>query len=234
MNRATLLAVCFCLLAGSARGQQIAAKDLAHAAGPAKSPGKQEKYPLPKGCKKLVGGLIADGIVSPPEHGPREIVVGVTKINGGNLWVGSEVEAEVRLRNSGEYPIQIPWSTHPQTMWQGQDPSHTIWDYGHLSFDLQGMGLVTESQPLYGSKYVAGSMLAIQPGEWVTFEVKFQLEPEYPIPGRFINAGEGQLQVAWQETSTTWDVHNCSVGQRFFQYGRYYHQQNPPVTIKIN
>jgi len=235
MNRTTLVAVCFCLLPGPARGQQIGTVDLTQQTKLSESAQEKEKYQPPKGCKNLLPGDIADGAVSPPEHGPHEIVVEIVKINAENAAVGSDVQGEVRLQNSGEYSIQIPWSTDPQTMWQGQDPNYLEWDYGYLSFDLQGTGsLKTLSQPLHGSKYVAGSMLTIQPGEWITFKVKFKLEPEDPIPGRVVNQGEGQLQVGWVQTLNAWNVHNCSVAHAFFQYRGYYDQQNPPITIKIN
>ncbi len=235
MNTATLVAICFYLLASPAPGQEIAAVDLAHAHEPTKSVGRQEINALPKGCEKLWPGVIGDGFVSPPDDGPREIVVEMIKVNSENPSVGSNVQGEVRLRNSGEHSIQIPWSTDPNVTRQGQNPDSLSWEFGNLSIVLQGTGrLKTLSQSLFGSKYVTGSMLAIQPGEWVTFEVAFTLEPEYPIPGRIVNKGKGQLRVEWEQTQTSWAIHNCSAGRGFFRYGSYYHQQNPAMPINVN
>jgi hypothetical protein len=235
MNRATLIVVCFYLLASPARGQEIAAVDLTHATEPIKSAGKQSASASPKGCEKLLPGIIGDGYVLPPDDGPREIVVEMIKVNSDSPSVGSSVQGEVRLRNIGENSVQIPWSTDPNVTSQGQNPDNLSWEFGDLSIVLQGTGrLKNLSQSLYGSKYVAGSMLAIKPGQWVTFEITFKLEPEYPIPGRIVNVGQGQLRVEWEQTQTTWAVHDCSVARGFFRYGRYYQQQNPAMLIKIN
>lgn len=236
MNRATQFVVCFCVLATSAQGQQIASVDLTHPTVPTKSAVDQTKTVMPKRCEKVSPHAIGDGLVAPSDHEPREITVEIVKVSNQNLVIGSEVQGEVQLRNSGKYPIQIPWSTDPTIVEKGQNPYHLTWEVGSFSvvwqddFLLKGL-----TQSLYGSKFAVGSMLTIQPGEWVTAEVKFTLEPEYPIPGRLIKDGEGQLQAKWEQTERSRDIRdikNCSYGLTFFRYGSYYHQQNPPITIK--
>src|ERR1700675_2688530 len=102
-------AACFCILATSAQGQQIASVDLTHPTVPTKSAGTQA---LPKGCEKLLPGY-ADGFVAPPNREAREIVVEMVKLSNENPVIGSEVQGEVQLRNTGKYPIKIPWSTDP-------------------------------------------------------------------------------------------------------------------------
>jgi hypothetical protein len=235
MNCAAQLAVCFCMLATSALGQQIASVDLTHPTEPPKSTGKQNKTVLPKGCEKLLPGVIGDGFVGPPDSEPREIVVEMIKASNQSPAIGSEVQGRVQLRNNGKYPIEIPWSTDPTVAVKGQDPYHLNWEDGNFRVVWQDDFLLKNlTQSLYGSRFAAGSMLMIQPGEWVTAEVKLKLEPEYPIPGRLIKAGEGRLRVEWEQTAGTRDVKNCAVASGFFKYGSYYHQQNPAITIKLH
>jgi len=180
-------------------------------------------------------GMAGDGIVSPPDDEPREIEVEMVKLSNENPVIGSEVQGEVQLRNSGKYPIHIPWSTDPKRIEKGQDPNSLRWEEANFQLVLKGsVGLENLSQPLFSSRISAGSELTIQPGEWVTAIVKFKLALEYAMPGRFIRKGKGELLVHWEQGATYRSIKNCAVTTGWFDYRNYYRQQNPTVTINVN
>jgi hypothetical protein len=233
MNRETLFAACLCLLAATAGAQQIGAVDLTHPSEQAKSVGEPENGPVPNGCDQLIGS-VADGYAFPPHRKRPEIEVQVINVSNENVSVGGEVQGHARLRNSGNHAIQIPWSTDPDVTRHSPDPNHQTWQYGSLSASFKGTDLKTESWPLYGSKYVPGSMLTLRPGEWVAFDFKFKLAPESPIPGESINTGDGQLRVEWDQADRTLDIANCAAVRGFFSYDGYYRQENTSITIKVN
>ena len=116
MNRVVQSVACLFILVTSAQTQQIASADLSHPKAPAESAEKQFKTELPKGCEKLSPGAIFDGAVLPPNHEPREIVVQMVKLSNENPVLGSELQGEVELRNSGKYSINIPWSAGSNSM----------------------------------------------------------------------------------------------------------------------
>jgi hypothetical protein len=233
MNSAAQFAVCFCILATPAQGQQIASVDLTHRNIPAKFAGTQA---LPKGCEKLLPGNIGDGFVAPPNHEAREIVVEMVKLSNENPVIGSEVQGEVQLRNSGKYPIKIPWSTDPSIIEKGQNPNLLRREEGSFSIELKrGYELlVSLSQSLFGSRFSPGSELTIQPGEWVTAVVKFKLAPHYGLPGQSVRKGKRDLFVEWEQAGRSKSVRNCAVTTGWFHYRDYYRQQNPTVTINVN
>jgi hypothetical protein len=226
-------AACFCILATSAQAQQIASVDLTLPKVPTKSAGTQA---LPKGCERLLPGNIGDGAAVPPNHEPREIVVEMVKLSNENPVSGSEVQGEVQLRNSGKYPIKIPWSTDPNIIEKGQNPNRLQWEEGNFSIELKhGYELLASlSQSLFGSRFSAGSELTIQPGEWVTAFVKFTIAPQYGLPGHSMTKGKRDLFVEWEQAGELKDVRNCAVSTGWFHYRNYYRQQNPIVTINVN
>ncbi len=233
MKCAAQLAACFLILATSAQAQQIASVDLTHPKVPTKSAGTQA---LTKGCEKLLPGNIGDGFVAPPNHEPREIVVEMVKLSNENPTIGSELQGEVQLRNSGKYPIKIPWSTDPDIIEKGQNPNRLQWEEGAFSIELKhGYELlVSLSQSLFGSRFSAGSELTIQPGEWVTVFVKFKLAPQYGLPGQSVRNGRRDLFVEWEQAGKSKSIRNCAVSTGWFHYRNYYRQQNPTVAINVN
>lgn len=219
------------MLANPAYGQNVASIDLTHPAVSTNS----AKQPLPKGCEKLLPGIMADGYVAPPDSEPREIVVEIVNVRQQNLVVGSAAQGEVQLRNTGKYPIQIPWSTDRTLIEKNQDPNHLTWEEGAFNFVLRGTGPLKQvEQSLYGSTLVVGSRVTIRPGEWVTAEVTFKLELEYPFLGQVIKQGEGQLRVEWEQGQYSRDIKECRVGSGYYRYANYYRQQNPAITIRLN
>src|ERR1700730_13293470 len=212
MSRATKSVVFLCMLVSSAQAQQIASVDLSHFKEPAPSARNQKKNALPKGCKQWLPGGMGDGIVSPPDDEPREIDVGMVELSNENPVIGSEVRGKAQLRNSGKYPIHIPWTLDPKKIEKGQDPNYLSWDEGNFQIVMKGSGsLESLSQPLLSSRISPGSELTIQPGEWVTAIVKFKLTPQFVIPSRSIRKGKGELLVHWEQGTRTRGIKNCAV-----------------------
>lgn len=240
MNRAAQLAVCFFVLATCARGQQVASVDLTHVNVPATPTGKQVR---PNPCEGLLPRAIGDGFVESPDQEPRDIVVEIAEVSDHAPRIGSVVQGEVRLRNSGEHSIQIPWSVDPTVRGNGQYPqgsktgTATVeWEEGSFNVYLQGSGLLKNlSQPLFSSKSSPGSQITIGPGEWVTVKIMFEIQLEYPPPERPIK-GDGRLVVEWEQTAISGTIYSngCLVGDGFFHYLHYYKQQNPAITIKLH
>lgn len=231
MSRATQILIIVFIVVIPVWAQQVASIDLTHLITLAKS---AEKSTLPKGCEKILPGVIGDGYMTPPNREPREISVEIVRVDDKNPAAGSMVQGQVRLRNTSKYPIDIPWNADPNRVELGQDPYHSSWEEGRFNFVLRATDpLKRMPQALYGSQSVVGSMLKIQPGEWVTANVAFTLELEYPFPGQPIKKGDGQLQVEWEQSWHSRNIKDCSLGSGYFTYRDYYRQQNPAITIQI-
>lgn len=226
---------CMFILVVSANGQQIGSIDLTHPPVEAKSSEIGGRPVLPSSCGKIGGG-IGDGAVVPKRNQPREIVLELVEVSDKEFIRGSVVQAEVRLRNSGEYPIEIPWSADPNTVERNQNLSHLTWETGNFQALLDRNDLLkSQGQTLYGSKLSKESMATIQPGEWITAAIKFKLELEYPIREQVLRAGKRQLRVEWDQAShtSTVNVTKCEQWSGYFTYRNFYQQQNPPVTITV-
>jgi hypothetical protein len=241
MNRPAQLAVCFCMLATSAKGQQVASVDLTRASVPTTPPGKQAQ---PNGCEGLLPRVIGDGFVEPPDQEARKIVVEMVEVSNQAPSIGGVVQGEARVRNSGTHAIQIPWSADPSVRGKGQNARNSktgtaavAWEEGSFNVYLQGSGLLKNlSQPLFSSKSAPESQVTIAPGEWVTAKIAFKLELEYPMPERSIKDGDGRLTVEWEQTAISGTIYSngCLVGSGFYRYSHYYEQQNPAIPIKLN
>lgn len=232
-------AVCLSVLLASVQGQQVGSLDLTQPLQPAESAEKQEKSNLPEGCKTLSGGGIADGWVEPEDHQVREIEVSMVSVSDMKPTEGSELQAEVHLRNIGKQSIEIPWSTNPGIIKDGQDPNHLNWHGATFRVLLRrhsGNGVLLESstQWVYGSKFSAGSLLTIQPGDWISATVKFKLVAMYLYhPGEF-GEGESQFLVEWHQVGRAWNVRDCGGWNGYFQYDHFYKQTKLPLTVQIN
>jgi hypothetical protein len=223
------------MLVAPTQAQQIATVDLTHTKGTAQSGRKLEKTELPKGCENLVPGMIGDGGVVPPNQEPREIGVEIVKLSNENPVLGSDLQAEIQLRNIGKYPIKIPWSTDPNMIGKGQEPNHLKWEEGSFRIELKHSYelLVNLSQTLFGTPFSAGSELTVQPGAWVTAVIKFKLAPQFALPEQSVRKGKRDLLVRWEQATESKDLKNCAVTTGWFDYRNYYKQQNPAIKINI-
>jgi hypothetical protein len=237
MSKITVL-ISFFLLLGTARAQQIGSVDLSKAAQPSKSSEDLAQAKSLTGCSTLTPGMIKDGVVGLGQQ-PREIAVKMVSVSDEKPTEGSVLQGEVELRNISTEAIQIPWSTDPGVIQRGQDPNHLYWEVA--TFEVlfksrkENQGFVKSlTTNLYGSRFAIGSMLTIQPGQWVTATVRFKLEALYlPVPGEF-KEGPLQLLAEWEQRAREWSVKDCVVTNSYFRYGDFYSQQQSPLSIGIN
>jgi hypothetical protein len=226
------------MLVFASTGQQIGSVDLTVPLKALKPAENQEQKAPPNGCDKLSDGIIADGWAEPPDRRPLDLVVEVTKVNDANPVIGSELQAEVRMRNGDTRTIEIPWSTDHSIVEAGQNPESLQWNAGTFEFMLRiphvtQVRLKSLTGWLYSSKFSAGSQLTIQPGESITALVKLKLEDEYAIPPERLKEGEWQLSAEWFQVGRSWSVKDCKTWNGYYHYDRFYWQQNVPATIQV-
>ena len=235
MKLSFYFSLCLLFVSG-ARGQQIASVDLTH---PPKSDSisqNQTKQTPPDGCEKILPGTIVDGFMLSKDHLPREITLELVRVDAKKVAVGSELGADVQLLNSGKQSIQIPWSTDPKTVIDGQGPSHRKWEGGSFEVLLRGQldnDVLLESltYPLYGSRLTPGSLLTLQPGESVIAAIKFKMLSRYPVrPGPW-KEGKMELLVEWRQTSVNQDLDDCKMRKGFYQY--HYEQKNLTTPVQV-
>jgi hypothetical protein len=203
-----------CLLTTEAAfPQQVRTADLTHPTS-TQARKQQEQTPLPADCRKPQGGM-AYGAVMPDDKQPRPISLEIVKLNRESLEVGSEVRAEVRLRNIGSKAITIPWSTDSIIIDRGPNPDQLQWEQANFEFtlrDKQNRRIPTSGTEvsLYGTKSSEGSLVTVNPSEWVTAIVSFRLEDVYHImkPVEF-PTGDANLFVEWQQESRYWTRLKC-------------------------
>ena len=179
----------------------------------------------------------ADGVAVTDDHKPRKIEVEFVTVSDTRLTVGSVVEGTVRLRNLGDKPIELPWSTDFRTTQNGQDPKLRSWEVGMFQIQLKraknsDIELKSTSQVLFGSKLVSGTLLTVKPGEWITVQISFDIES---AEGAFQEVSQGpfELSVEWSQTARTRQLNDCGVMLGYFSYGDYYEQNNPRIAVTV-
>jgi hypothetical protein len=234
MRIAIHCAVCMFILTVSARGQEVGSVDLTRPpVGDEFERGLSGPF-LPNGCVKRGGGL-GDGAVFATKNQAHEISVEVMKLGSEDHTTGGTERAEVKLLNSGNYPINIPWNTDLNSLRRTQDSRNFEWEVGSFHILLDRDDLKNSGQPIYGSTFSKGSMLTIQPSEWIKALITFKLELEHPWPGHFVKSGARQLQVKWEQSRLTQDLDlkKCEQWSGWLTYRNFYKQQNPPFTMSI-
>jgi hypothetical protein len=223
------------------RAQQVASKDLLRPPVALTATAQAqvvEKPELPNGCSKMGVGY-ADGVTLGEDKAPRKISVDLVKISSTKLAIGSEIVATAKLQNVGEKSVQIPWSTDFRTTMDGQDPDNRFWEFGEFRMSLRDKRnpnyydrLVTTSQPLYASKFVADSNLTLKPGEWITAQISFRIEVQNP---EFVevNVGTADLAMEWFQTVRTRSVRDCGVTLGYFPYDDLFDSLNRKVVARV-
>jgi hypothetical protein len=221
--------------------QQVASKDLLRppvALAATTRAQVDEKPESPKGCSKMSGG-IADGVTLGEDKKPRKISIDLVKISSTKFAIGSEIVAIAKLQNVGEKPVQIPWSTDFRTTMDGQDPDNRFWEFGQFQMSLRHTRnpnyydrLVTTSQPLYGSKFVADSNLTLKPGEWITAQISFRIQVQNP---KFeeLNVRQADLAMEWFQTVRTRSVKDCGVTLGYYPYDDPFDSLNRKVVARV-
>jgi hypothetical protein len=223
---------------GVARAQQVASKDLL---GPPAllAPTQREEQPeVPKSCSRMGRGY-ADGVTLGEDKTPRTIKVDLLKMSRTKLALGSEIVATAKLQNAGEKSIQIPWSTDFRTTMDGQNPDNRLWEFGEFRMSVRDRQnpayydqLVTTSQPLYASKFIAGSYLTLKPGEWITARITFKIAVQNPKFEK-LSVGAAELAMEWFQTVRTRSAKDCGVTLGYFPYDHPFKSLNRRVIAKV-
>jgi hypothetical protein len=236
MMKAVLCGLWILLIVSHVTAQQVGKADLTV---PPKIDASQspEKTALPDGCKQILPGVMADGVVAEKGDQQREIVLEILNVSSDAPSVGSELEAEVRLRNAGKRSIQIPWSTDPTVIGNTHGVGNLKWEQGYFEVLLRGhqkndVLLKSLTYALYGSSSSPGSMLTLQAGEWVSASIKFRIEAEYKVGRERWQAGKRQLLVRWRQARRERSFANCSTTTEYFRYD--YHQDDLPLNIDVS
>jgi hypothetical protein len=221
---------------GGALPQQVGFVDLTGIHDATKPPAGIQKHDLPEGCKKLVPGVMGDGIRETDDGQPRDIEVAVTGIETSRPTLGSGILADVQLRNTGTEAIQIPWSTDGETIRVGQGPTSFVWEEG--SFDLvlkqknaDGVLLTSLNKWVFSTKYAVGSERTIPAGGYISALVRFKVEDEFSI--HKVQAGDWLLSATWTQAERERSFANCAVSSIYFRDNHYYRQVNPTITLHV-
>ena len=239
MNKVTRCAALLCMTLTSAQAQQIASLDLSRT--PKSNAHIDKLSAVPKGCELLLGSSVADGVALLPTPGRPDIEVRIVKVSDENPVLGAEVQADVQVRNVGQYAIQVPWSLDPDTMTNGQDASNLEWEEAGINLYWAPHDLLRNlSAFLFGSRFSEGTELTIHPGEWVTLTVKFRAalafnppplpNPEISPPRRLVSTG---LFAQWDHARRTRVIRDCVETIGWFSYEGSYRQQNPTTPFHI-
>ena len=121
----------------------------------------------------------------------------------------------------------------------GQDPDNRFWEFGEFRMSLRDKRnpnyydrLVTTSQPLYASKFVADSNLTLKPGEWITAQISFRIEVQNP-EFKEVNVGTADLAMEWFQTVRTRSVRDCGVTLGYFPYDDLFDSLNRKVVARV-
>ena len=152
----------------------------------------------PSECKdgKCIGGGIGGGSVgdgAPDQRDPHALGVYLLRVTPTEIRASEPFEAEFKVLNTGKVPIVVPVYSHLSDL-QPKDES-VAFSYFSLALVVKG-----ESEPegqgsnvpalgyieLYGSHEHEGTMMELQPGEWVRVRANMKLHtwPAEPILGR--------------------------------------------------
>lgn len=218
--------------------QQVGFVDLAEPEAALAAPNAKHEQLAP-GCTEETVGIMANGTVVADDHQPRRISVEITKLISDKLEVGAEGRAEVRLRNVGETPVQIPWSKDSSLTREAPSTDHLDWEQSSFTVVLRDkqnhrIALNSGERWLFGSQFVAASQMVINPGEWIIAYVSFNLEDKYHIrSSKDFPLGQAELFVEWQQARRVWTRENCLWSRTWFDYDGYYRQEHPTIAVQI-
>jgi len=142
----------------------------------------QLRHPPARSCKDGVcggyrGGGVTDG--APDRRDPHALGVYLLRVNQTEINPAQPFEAEFRVLNTGLAPSEIPVSPHLSDLQLGDESAPFSYFSLTLVVSMEGdwRHPAFAFLELYGSKEHDGTMLALQPGEWI--HVKAKMQPRY-------------------------------------------------------
>lgn len=144
-------------------------------------------------CGGTGGGSVFDG--APDRRDPRALGVYVLRITPTEISPDQPFEAEFKVLNTGQVPLELPVSPHLSDL----QPSDESVEFHYLSLSLVLRGEPEEQRPnvaalgyvtLYGSRDRDESVIELRPGEWIRVRAKMKLhtwpaEPVARLRGEF-------------------------------------------------
>lgn len=192
------------------------------------------------GCNQFSGGTIADGErVSESVRNKPKLLVEFSRPPAESLTIGQAVDAEVRMTNTGDKPVEIPWSTDLAVAPKNQDPARATWSVGTFWFFLDGPGdhrllLASTTRRLYGTKVSAGSEITIPAGQSVRARVSFKVESLDTGDSEQLKDGKWSLSAEWQQVEVSASLSEC---RQFTGYlggpSSYFDEKNPSIALSI-
>jgi hypothetical protein len=237
--KATACALLGLLTSSAAFPQQVGVVDLTRPIG-VLAVAEQSGNQLPPGCTQEKRGIMAHGAMKLDDNQPRRISLQIIKLSSDTFEVGGDGRAEVRLKNTSEKPISIPWSTDSSVIQKAPNPDRFEWEQGSFQVVLTDkqnhtIALTSTDWSLYGSQFVSGSQLTIKPGEWITAFLNFQVENRYHAGSLAeFPVGEAKLFLEWGQVFRIWNRENCDWNTWEFDYKGYYKEEHPTATVQVN
>jgi hypothetical protein len=183
------IALCSLLLAGVAEAQQVRYVDLT-----AEPQRERLRHPPAKPTGQRVGGGIGSAAVSdgaPDHRDPRALEVSLASIGKDSYRLGELMLYEIVLKNVGSVSVEIP--VHPHLSDLQPNDASVSFDYLQLqfAFDLRrpAQALTFRGASLYGGTETPGSILKLDPGQWIRVRGVATFEPA----GEVVPAGAWEL-----------------------------------------
>jgi len=230
--RNALTALCLFTFFGSAVCQQLGHVDLTHV--PADDLRQHaEEATSPDPCEGKWNEILALAFVEAKK--PQKITLEITRLSTTPVALGSEIDAEVRLKNSSKDVIEIPWSTAPSAFKQTSYVNPVKFETGNFEFHLSyedgtDMVLKSHENTLYSSNQWPDSRLRLPPGAWMAATLRFRLESD---SFGVAHTGRGRLTVKWKQGGVSRFEKNCRLVQTTYFYRTFYRQEMKVRKMKI-
>lgn len=155
--------------------------------------------PMPGQNGGYGGGLIGDCGLDARE--PRSLTVSLQSVISRDSDPQRPIEAEFKVLNTGQVPLELPVSPHLADL----QPNDASAPFNYMSIALSVSPAEDRSIigfiELYGKKDVAGTMMILNPGEWLRVDANVKFSSK-PLPSGLFNMVSGY----WL-TRATFDPH---------------------------
>jgi hypothetical protein len=195
-----------------------------------------EQSILPPECEGVQATFShGDGYILPAGERKR-LELHVISLSPLSPNLGSEVEAEITLKNVAKAPIEIPWETDPNAAQRPTEATRYEYEAAWFWIRIRDRGgadrfLKSLSNPLYSSPERPQSTLKLEPGQWVAMRLKFRLEIDEKISTAKLEPGPAELKIEWRQGNYTWERKGCDGKTGYSTYDSFYEQKMDPVSI---
>jgi hypothetical protein len=124
------------------------------------------------------GGACGSGDHPSANQSRPEVTVSLISLDETRYRIGEEVNFELKIQNTGKKTITIPWTPHLADIESGNAiaPHTYVSGFASLAFKDSQNREFQIYEILYGEKRVAGTLRALQPGQWFTVKGRKNLD----------------------------------------------------------